>query len=86
MTNKGITGIPLFEPILPKMDCPLFGVTTVVVKVALDCTTVKRLQTYSNKETKIRVSKTDCASMTYGSTDFLVHKGIRITPFQGRNY
>ena len=29
MTNKGIREIPLFDPILPKMDCPLFGVTTV---------------------------------------------------------
>ena len=26
MTNKGIREIPLFDPILPKMDCPLFGV------------------------------------------------------------
>ena len=30
MTNKGICEIPLFDPILPKMDCPLFGVTTVI--------------------------------------------------------
>ena len=29
MTNKGIREIPLFDPIFPKMDCPLFGVTTV---------------------------------------------------------
>ena len=35
MTNKGIREIPLLDPILPKMDCPLFGVTTVVVKPQL---------------------------------------------------
>ena len=29
MANKGICEITLFDPILPKMDCPLFGVTTV---------------------------------------------------------
>ena len=34
MANKGILSnpiceIPLFDPILPKMDCPLFEVTTV---------------------------------------------------------
>ena len=29
MANKGICEIPLFDPILPKMDCRLFGVTTV---------------------------------------------------------
>ena len=29
MTNKGITEIPLFDPILAKMGFPLFGVTTV---------------------------------------------------------
>ena len=29
MTNKGISEIPLFDPILSEMDCPLFGVTTV---------------------------------------------------------
>ena len=29
MTNKGIPEIPLFDPISQKMDCPLFGVTTV---------------------------------------------------------
>ena len=29
MTNKGICENPLFDPILPKMACPLFGVTTV---------------------------------------------------------
>ena len=32
MTNKGISEIPLFDPIFLKMDCPLFGVTTVVQK------------------------------------------------------
>ena len=32
MTNKEICEIPLFDPILPKMDCPLFGVTTVFSK------------------------------------------------------
>ena len=31
MTNKVISEIPLFDPILPKMDCPLFGVTTVFI-------------------------------------------------------
>ena len=34
MTNKGICEIPLFDPILPKMDFPLFGVTTVT---SFDC-------------------------------------------------
>ena len=29
MANKGISEIPLFDPIFQKMDCPLFGVTTV---------------------------------------------------------
>ena len=33
MTNKGIPEIPLFDPILPKMDCPLFGVTAVLLLV-----------------------------------------------------
>ena len=31
MANKGISEIPLFDPIFQKMDCPLFGVTTVIV-------------------------------------------------------
>ena len=30
-TNKGISEISLFDPILLKMDCPLFGVTTVLL-------------------------------------------------------
>ena len=29
VTNKWISEIPLFDPILPEMDYPLFGVTTV---------------------------------------------------------
>ena len=29
MANKGIPEIPLFDPFMSKMDCPLFGVTTV---------------------------------------------------------
>ena len=33
MTNKGISEIPLFDPVLLKMDCPLFGVTTVIEKI-----------------------------------------------------
>ena len=36
MTNKGIREIPLFDPILPKIDCPLFGVTTVMKKNDFD--------------------------------------------------
>ena len=37
MANKGISEVPLFDPTFQKMDCPLFGVTTVsenTVKVA----------------------------------------------------
>ena len=30
MGNKGITKIPLFDPITSKMECPLFGVPTVL--------------------------------------------------------
>ena len=30
MTNKGIAKIPLFDPVSSKMDCPLFGVPTVL--------------------------------------------------------
>ena len=33
MTNKGVSEVPLFDPLLPKMNCPLFGVTTVIRKV-----------------------------------------------------
>ena len=33
MTNKGIPEFPLFDRFLPKMDCPLFGVTTVYVYI-----------------------------------------------------
>ena len=32
MTSKRISKISLFDSILPKMDCPLFGVTTVFIK------------------------------------------------------
>ena len=32
MANKGISEIPLFDPIFQKMDCPLFGVTTVFIR------------------------------------------------------
>ena len=35
MTNKGIAEIPLFDPILPKMSCPLFGVTTVDIVITV---------------------------------------------------
>ena len=32
MSNKGISEIPLYDPNLPKMDCSLFEVTTVMKK------------------------------------------------------
>ena len=36
MTYKGISEIPLFDLILAKMGCPLFGVTTVISKKNLE--------------------------------------------------
>ena len=33
MTNERISEVPLFDQILSKMDCPLFGVTAVIRKV-----------------------------------------------------
>ena len=35
MSNKGISEIPLYDPNLPKMDCSLFEVTTVMKKMIL---------------------------------------------------
>ena len=36
MSNKGISEIPLYDPNLPKMDCSLFEVTTVMKKNDFD--------------------------------------------------
>ena len=56
-TSKGIKKIPLFDPFSPKLDCPLFGVPTVIPKTIINCIWSKPLMQSCKKVSKVVVVK-----------------------------